>query len=55
MEKAPSEITHERHDVIIIGAGPVGLFLGLNLARKGIDVLVLEAEAGVVPSPRALM
>ncbi|KAI9765810.1 MAG: hypothetical protein M1840_007092 [Geoglossum simile] len=46
---------HEWYDVVIIGAGPVGLFLGLNLAREGIEVLVLEAEADIVPSPRALM
>ena len=44
-----------RHDVIIVGGGPVGLFLGLNLAQKDIDVLVVEAEADIVPSPRALM
>lgn len=43
------------HDVVIIGGGPVGLFLGLNLARKGIETLVLEAESDIVPSPRALM
>ena len=44
-----------RHDAVIIGGGPVGLFLGLSLAQKGIEVLVLEAEADIVPSPRALM
>jgi 2-polyprenyl-6-methoxyphenol hydroxylase-like FAD-dependent oxidoreductase len=43
------------YDVIIVGGGPVGLFLGLSLARQGIEVLVLEAEADIVPSPRALM
>jgi 2-polyprenyl-6-methoxyphenol hydroxylase-like FAD-dependent oxidoreductase len=43
------------HDVIIVGGGPVGLFLGLNLARQGIETLVLEAESDIVPSPRALM
>jgi 2-polyprenyl-6-methoxyphenol hydroxylase-like FAD-dependent oxidoreductase len=43
------------YDVIIVGGGPVGLFLGLNLARQDIKVLVLEAEADIVPSPRALM
>jgi cation diffusion facilitator CzcD-associated flavoprotein CzcO len=44
---------HEHHTVIIIGAGPTGLFLGLKLAREGIDVLVLEAEKGIMQSPRA--
>lgn len=45
----------ERHEVLIVGGGPVGLFMGLTLAQKGIEVLVLEAEADIVPSPRALM
>lgn len=39
--------------VIVIGAGPVGLFLSLKLARQGVDVLVLEAESGILQSPRA--
>lgn len=46
---------HETHDVIIVGGGPVGLFLGLTLAQKGIDVVVIEAERDIVQSPRALM
>ena len=45
----------KRHEVIIVGAGPVGLFLSLNLAQKGIEVLVLEAQKEIIPSPRALM
>ena len=47
--------TNIENDVIIVGGGPVGLFLGLTLAQKDIKVLVLEAEADIVPSPRALM
>jgi len=43
----------KKAQVIIIGAGPVGLFLALKLAKAGIDVLVLEAERGVIQSPRA--
>ncbi|KAF2848068.1 FAD/NAD(P)-binding domain-containing protein [Plenodomus tracheiphilus IPT5] len=43
------------HDVVIVGGGPVGLFLGLNLARQGIETLVLEADPDIVSSPRALM
>ena len=38
-----------------MGAGPVGLFLGLSLARKGVEVLVLEGQKEIIPSPRALM
>jgi 2-polyprenyl-6-methoxyphenol hydroxylase-like FAD-dependent oxidoreductase len=43
------------YDVIVVGGGPVGLFLGLSLARQDIEVLLLEAEADIVLSPRALM
>ena len=32
---------HE-HDVVVIGAGPVGSYCALELARNGLDVLVLE-------------
>ena len=38
------------HDVIVIGAGPAGLFTALRLARGGHDVLVLE-EHTVVGTP----
>jgi flavin-dependent dehydrogenase len=47
------EISIENAQVIIIGAGPVGLFLALKLAKAGVDVLVLEAEGQVSQSPRA--
>ena len=39
--------------VIIVGAGPVGLFLALKLSLQDISVLVLEAESDVLQSPRA--
>lgn len=32
------------HDVLIVGAGPVGLFLACELRRAGCSVLVLEAS-----------
>src|SRR4051812_3553829 len=32
------------HDVVIVGGGPVGLFLACELGLAGCDVLVLERE-----------
>jgi len=40
-------------DVIVVGAGPVGFLTALGLARRGIRVTLLEAEAGINSSPRA--
>jgi 2-polyprenyl-6-methoxyphenol hydroxylase-like FAD-dependent oxidoreductase len=41
--------------VIVVGAGPVGLVTAYGLARAGIPVLVIEAEAEVIDSPRAMV
>ncbi|KAK9438174.1 Monooxygenase, FAD-binding protein [Metarhizium brunneum] len=40
--------------VIVVGAGPTGLLLALLLAKKGITVEVVEAEAEVDQRPRGL-
>ncbi len=41
------------HDVVIAGAGPVGLATGLALARRGLDVVVLEKGDGPGTASRA--
>ena len=41
-------------DVIIIGAGPVGLTAALLCARQGLRVDVIEKRLGPVTAPRAV-
>jgi 2-polyprenyl-6-methoxyphenol hydroxylase-like FAD-dependent oxidoreductase len=42
------------HDVVIVGAGPVGLVLGIQLAQRGRSVLILEQRPRPYPLPRAV-
>src|SRR5688572_1534398 len=42
-----------RPQVIVVGAGPVGLLTALALARRDVAVLVLEAEPGLTVDLRA--
>ncbi|MEM9306206.1 MAG: FAD-dependent oxidoreductase [Pseudomonadota bacterium] len=44
----------ERHPVIVIGGGPVGVATALDLARKGTAVLVLDDHDGVGQGSRAI-
>jgi 2-polyprenyl-6-methoxyphenol hydroxylase-like FAD-dependent oxidoreductase len=39
-------------DVIVVGAGPTGLTLGIELARRGVDVRVVERAAEPNPGSR---
>lgn len=43
----------ESTQVLIVGAGPVGLLTAVALAQAGIDVTVVEADAQLNDSPRA--
>lgn len=40
-------------DVLIVGAGPVGMITALALAQTGASVRVIEREAHIINSPRA--
>jgi 2-polyprenyl-6-methoxyphenol hydroxylase-like FAD-dependent oxidoreductase len=40
-------------DVLIVGAGPIGLFLALVLRRQGLEVAIIEKRDGAVFDPRA--
>ena len=42
-----------KHQVIVAGAGPVGLLAALSLAKQSVSVLVLESEAGLTLDLRA--
>ncbi|MGE0045541.1 MAG: bifunctional 3-(3-hydroxy-phenyl)propionate/3-hydroxycinnamic acid hydroxylase [Hyphomonadaceae bacterium] len=40
-------------DVLVAGAGPTGVTLGLLLARNGVKTLVIDKEGDIYPLPRA--
>ncbi|MFI9152251.1 FAD-dependent monooxygenase [Streptomyces sp. NPDC053367] len=39
-------------DVLIVGAGPTGLALGIDLARRGVDALVVDKADELFPGSR---
>lgn len=41
-------------DVLVIGGGPVGLFMAILLLQQGVSVQVLEQRTGVAPHSRAI-
>ncbi len=41
-------------DVVIAGAGPVGLTLANLLGTAGLSVVIVERNPGTVPEPRAI-
>ncbi|MGR3503703.1 FAD-dependent monooxygenase [Pseudaestuariivita sp.] len=43
-----------RHAVVIVGGGPVGMALALDLGQRGVDVVVLDDHDGVGQGSRAI-
>ncbi len=46
-------VEKQRHQVVIVGAGPIGMALALGLANYGVPSLLLEADASVCIGSRA--
>ena len=44
-DRRPVVSDRERHDVVVVGAGPTGLMLAAELALGGVDVVVVERRA----------
>jgi len=40
------------YDVIIAGAGPVGLTLAIDLGRRGVKCLIIERNQTTAPWPK---
>jgi 2-polyprenyl-6-methoxyphenol hydroxylase-like FAD-dependent oxidoreductase len=40
------------YDVIVVGAGPVGLTLSIDLGRRGVRCLIMEREPSTAPWPK---
>src|SRR5262245_2300845 len=53
---APPELrgAERQHDVVIVGAGPVGLTAALELARHGVDCVVIDAKDTLHDGSRAI-
>jgi len=46
--------TSTDHQVIICGAGPIGLYLAIRMVRAGVDVCVLEKKKSIDPHSKSL-
>ncbi|WP_299831053.1 FAD-dependent oxidoreductase [uncultured Roseobacter sp.] len=54
-EKVPDQdLPPKRHPVVVVGGGPIGMALALDLGRKGTPVLVLDDHEGVGQGSRAI-
>ena len=43
-----------RHPVVVVGAGPVGMALAIDLAQRGVPVVLLDAEGSLSTGSRAI-
>ncbi len=53
-KRAAQDAPAQRHPVVIVGGGPVGMAAALDLGRRGTPVLVLDDHEGVGQGSRAI-
>ena len=54
-QRSPDQdLPPKRHKVVVVGGGPIGLAMALDLGRQGIPVLVLDDHEGVGAGSRAI-
>lgn len=51
---AAQDLPPQRHPVVVVGGGPVGLATALDLGRQGVPVLLLDDQEGIGTGSRAL-
>ncbi|WP_415302150.1 FAD-dependent oxidoreductase [Alcaligenes sp. SJTW-7] len=54
LTQAPPPAAHHRHPVVVVGAGPVGLTMALDLAAKGHQVVILDDDTTLSKGSRAI-
>ena len=52
LDDAPGQL--RRHPVVVVGAGPVGLSAAIDLAQRGLPVLLLDDDDTVSVGSRGL-
>ncbi|MCC2594805.1 FAD-dependent oxidoreductase [Pusillimonas sp. MFBS29] len=50
----PAEQSHKHHPVLVVGAGPVGLSMALDLAQRGLKVLIIDDDYRLSTGSRAI-
>lgn len=51
--RASAEIDQDEYDVVVVGAGPVGLATAIDLGGRGVRVLVVDGRDGSINYPTA--
>ncbi len=54
METPDSSAAGRRADVLVVGAGPVGLMTAVELRRRGVDVVIVESRSAPAPWAKAV-